>query len=132
MTLLVPNAGEVAMANFIFNKAAQENFTLRAYTNNITPAETDTTATYTEAAGNGYAAIALIAANWTVTGGNPTTVAAPQQTWTFTGNLGNVYGYYFNGTTSTTLMWAERFSDGPYNIFNNGDQIKLTPQLTLE
>jgi hypothetical protein len=49
MTLVVPNNGEgLALANFL-NKTAPQNQTMMLYSNNITPAETDTTATYTEA-----------------------------------------------------------------------------------
>jgi septal ring factor EnvC (AmiA/AmiB activator) len=44
----------------------------------------------------------------------------------------NVYGYYVNRTTGNTIGWAERFSDGPYQITNNGDQIKVTPNFTLD
>ena len=30
--------------------------------------------------------------------------------------------------TSGRIAYAERFSDGPYNIVNNGDQIKITTE----
>jgi hypothetical protein len=43
----------------------------------------------------------------------------------------NVYGYFVVQTTSGILLWAERFSDGPYPIANNGDQIKVTPRFEL-
>jgi hypothetical protein len=55
-----------------------------------------------------------------------------QQTWTFTGALGNVYGYYTTRASSGDLVYAERFTDGPYNIVNNGDQIKLAASLQAE
>jgi len=29
------------------------------------------------------------------------------------------------------LVWYEYFSDGPYNIANNGDTIKVTPHFTM-
>jgi hypothetical protein len=132
MALLVPNAGEVAMLNMVLNKSTPENQTLKLYTNNITPAETDTAATYTEASGNGYAAVGLTGASWTVTSGAPSSAATAQQTFTFTGALGNVYGYFIVMATAGTILWAERFSDGPYNIANNGDQIKITPTFTLD
>lgn len=105
---------------------------LRLFTSNTTPAETDTEATYTEATGNGYAAITLTAANWTTTPGAPTNTAYAEQTFTFTGALGNVYGYYFTQVTSGKLVWAERFTSAPFNIANNGDQIKVTPQITAD
>src|SRR5687768_17455957 len=107
MPLVIPDVGEVRMLGNIVNKTAPENLVLRLYTNNITPAETDTLATYTEASGNGYASISLTGATWVVTSGNPTSAAYPVQTFTFTGALGNVYGYHINETTSTVLKWAE-------------------------
>lgn len=130
MTLVVPDTGEdLALKNFL-NKAAAQDQTLKLYTNNITPAEGDTAATYTEASGFGYAAKSVIGANWTFTPGAPSQAAYAAQTWTFNGNLGNVYGYFVVQATSGTLMWAERFSDGPYNVANNGDQIIVTPKIT--
>lgn len=131
MTLLVPDVGESRMLQAIVNKTAPETLILHLYTSNTTPAEGDTTATYTEASGFGYASVTLTAASWTVTAGAPSHIDFAQQIFTFTGNLGNVYGYYINQTTSTILMWAERFTDGPYNIVNNGDQIKITPYIEL-
>jgi hypothetical protein len=29
-------------------------------------------------------------------------------------------------------VYAERFTDGPYNIANNGDNIKVTPTISAE
>lgn len=133
MTLLVPNNGEGDGLEYFVNRAAPENLVLRLYTNNITPAETDTAATYTEAAGFGYAAATLTGATWGAPSeGAPSSIAYAQQTFTFTGALGNVYGYHMTRATSGRIALAERFSDGPYNIQNNGDQIKITPQITLD
>ncbi len=132
MALLVPNQGEQIGLEALVGKTAGQNLVLRLYTSNTTPGETDTEATYTEASGNGYSAITLTAANWTFTAGNPSNVAYAEQTFTFTGALGNVYGYYFTQVTSGKLVWAERFTGAPFNIANNGDQIKITPQITLD
>lgn len=132
MTLLVPNNGEGDMLAYAVNKSAPENLVLRLFTNNVTPAEGDTAASYTEAAGNGYAAITLTGANWVITEGAPSDASYAQQTFTFTGALGNVYGYYLTRATSGRVAWAERFTDGPYNVVNNGDQIKITPRITLD
>jgi hypothetical protein len=133
MAIVVPNNGEVVALSYLVGKTAStEGLTLRLYTSNTTPAESDTAGTYTEASGNGYAAIALTGSSWTVTGGAPTPASYAQQTFTFTGALGNVYGYYLTRTTTADLVYAERFSDGPYNVVNNGDQIKVTPQITAD
>lgn len=133
MALLVPNTGEVIALEALVNRTAPQNLVLRLYTNNITPGESDTAATYTEAAGFGYASITLTGSSWAAaTPGAPSSISFAQQTWTFTGNLGNVFGYYLTQVTSGTLVYAERFSDGPYNIVNNGDQIKVTPVITAD
>lgn len=132
MPLLVPNPSETTMLEAILNKVAPQNLVLRLFTNNVTPGETDTAATYTEASGNGYAAQPLTAASWTVAEGAPTEATHPEVTFAFTGALGNVYGYYVTQATSGKLMWAERFTGAPFNIANNGDQIRVTPKLTLE
>lgn len=132
MSLLVPNNGEGDLLAYAVNKSVPENLVLCLYTNNITPAETDVTATYTEAAGNGYGNVQTVGANWTVTEGAPSLAEYAQQTFTFTGPLGAVYGYFMKRVTSGRIAWAERFTDGPYNIVNNGDQIKVTPKFTQD
>ncbi len=131
MTLKVPNASEQTMLENILNITAPQDLVLKLYTNNVTPGDADVVGDYTEAAGNGYADIDLDSGDWTITPGNPSSAEQPQQTFTFTGNLGNVYGYFIVEAVSGKLKWAERFTDGPYNIVNNGDQIKVTPKFTL-
>ncbi|MEH6435784.1 hypothetical protein [Massilia sp. DD77] len=132
--LVVPNTGEVIALSYLVNKyGTTENLVYGLFTNNITPAETDTLATYTEAAGGGYASIALTGANWTVTGGAPSAAAYAQQTWNFSGALtGNatIYGYFAKRATSGDLVLAETFT--PFTPAASGDQIKLTPQITAD
>lgn len=132
MALLVPNNGEGDMLSFIVNKSTPENLVLRLFTNNITPAEADTSATYTEASGSGYSAITLTGASWTVSEGAPSSASYAEQTFTFTGALGSVYGYYLTRATSGRIAFAERFTSAPFTIAANGDQIKVTVQITLD
>jgi len=130
MTLLVPDVGEAEMLTRILKDV--ENSVLKLYTNDHSPAEADTVSAYSEASGNGYAEKVLTKSSWSVaTSAGTTEGDYAQQTWTFTGALGNVYGYYITNAAETTLLWAERFTDGPYNIQNNGDQIKVTPKIQL-
>lgn len=134
MALLVPDRGERSVLELVTNKRAVENLLLKLFVNNVTPAESDTAASYTEMSTQGYAAKTLVGADWTVTGGAPSDATASLQTWTFdgTGGLTQVYGYFLVGVTSGLLWWAERFSDGPYPIANNGDKINLTPKITCD
>jgi hypothetical protein len=133
MALLVPNTGEVMALSYLVNKSTSENLVYRLFATNITPAETDTAGTYTEAAGGGYAAITLTGASWTVTAGAPSSAAYAQQTYTFTGALTTnptIYGYYVTRATSGDLVLAETFTS--FTPATNGDNIKLTPNITAD
>lgn len=134
MTLLVPNNGEGRILNNFLNKVAPQDWTLKLYKNNITPSETDTAATYTDSTFTGYAAKNLVAANWTVTEGAPSDGSAPQQTFASSADQAAelCYGYFFVQTVSGIIGWAERFTNGPYSIANNGDEIRVTPKITLD
>ena len=134
MALLVPDTGEgIALKNFLNNTAPQDQ-TLKLFATNITPAETDTAGTYTEAAGGGYASKALTGANWNIVTGAPSTATYnTAQTWTFTGPLTTnptVFGYYVIQTGSGTLMWAE--ARPSFTPANNGDNIVMTPVITAD
>ncbi|MDB5814437.1 MAG: hypothetical protein JWN23_1554 [Rhodocyclales bacterium] len=132
MTLLVPNNGEGDMLAYGLNKSTPQDLVLCLFKNNITPAETDTTATYTEATFTGYAGLTLTGASWTITEGAPSSAAYATQTFTCssTGTTEQVYGYFTKRATSGRIGWAERFSDGPYPITTTGDNIKVPPTIT--
>ncbi len=132
MALLVPNSSEEIMINYILNRDLPEGLVIHLYSNNIIPQETDTITNYVQVSGGGYAAIGLIAGSWTILPGTPTSAEHVEVVWTFNGAVGNVYGYYVTRVTGLELMWAERFSNGPFNIQTSGDEIRVTPRLTLE
>lgn len=131
MTLVVPNQGETILLEALVAKTAGQTLDLQLFKSNTTPAEGDLEGTYTEADFTGYAEAALVAANWTVTGADPSHADYAQQTFTSTAGSQNqpVYGYMLKQATSGKLVWSERFSDGPYTIVNNGDNIKVTPKI---
>ncbi len=128
MSIVVPNVGEqVALNEFL----KSGNLTLKLYSNNVTPGETDTAATYTEVSGGGYVAKTLVAANWSVTPGNPSIATYAQQTFAFSGPTnapGTIYGYYVVDA-SNVLRWAERFpaSVVPFSPIS-GSSIRVTPE----
>lgn len=132
MTLRVPNVGEVVALKNLLNHTAPENQVLKLFKSNTTPADTDTASTYTEADFTGYSNKNLTGTSWTVTSGDPTVADYAQQTFTSTAGSQNqsVYGYFIVQATSGILLWAERFTDGPYVIVNNGDEIRVTPRIT--
>lgn len=131
MALVIPNAGEADAAAYYVNKSAPQNLVLRLYTNNYSPVSTSTTGSFTEAAGGGYAPIEINGADWTITPGAPTVVAAPQQTFACdgTGAVQLCYGYFMTRATSGVIAHAERFTNGPYSFTMDGDQIRISPRI---
>ena len=135
MVGIVVNAGEDITLKAALIHTAGQNLRLKLFATDDTPAETDTTGTYTEAVGGGYADILLTGASWTVTPGAPTSAAYAQQTYTFTGALttnGTIYGYFLTQTTSGTLYAAEAGAALQFTPANNGDTYKVTPTITAE
>ena len=132
MTLVVPNVSEVIILEYILNKKVPVELDIKLYVNDIIPAETDTVSTYVEASGSGYTTKQLVSGSWSISPGNPSSSEHPQVTWVFTGALGNVYGYYIVRRSDGDLMWAERFTNGPYDVQISGDEVRVTPRLTLE
>ncbi len=134
MALVVCNNGETIALSYLTGKTGStENLIYRLFATNVTPAETDTAGSYTEATGGGYASKTLTGASWTVTAGAPTSAAYAQQDWTFTGPLttnGTVYGYYVTRATTADLVLAETFTS--FVPTNNGDKILLTPAITAD
>ena len=133
MALVLPNQGETIALEALVAKTAGQNLVLRLFKSNTTPSEATTEASLTEANFTGYVAITLTAANWVITAADPSTAAYAQQVFTSTvgGQNQPVYGYYLTQVTSGKLVWVERFSDGPYTIVNNGDEIRVTLNITL-
>ena len=128
MALLVPNVGEQEMLKLVLNDSTQTNVKMHLYSNDVTPGETDTVATYTLV--TDPAAITLTGASWDFT----TTVGTAgyaQQTYTYSGS-GTAYGYVVTNAGGTIVLWAERFSDGPYSIPAGGGTIKITASISLD
>lgn len=134
MSLVLLNQGESDWLSMAVNKAAPQNLLLRLYKSNTTPAETDTEASFTEADFTGYASATLTGANWSVTPGAPSEASFAQQVFTSSADQTSqdVYGYYLTQLTSGRAQWAERFPSGPYPIANSGDNIGVTPKITLD
>lgn len=131
MALLVPNNGEGDALDGFTGKTALSTLVLRLFSNNITPAETDVAATYTEYAAPGYGSITLTAANWVTTEGAPSNTTYAQQTFTMSG-AGDAYGYYMTRNTGGRIALAERFSGAPFSIPSGGGTIKVTPVITAD
>lgn len=136
MALTLADVGADQILKAYFNNAwpaANKNLSLKLFVTNVTPADTDTASSYTEASGGGYAAITLNNGSWTVTVGNdPSDATYTEQTFTFTGALTTntvVYGYYVVDADAV-LIWAEKFGT-TFTPANNGDTLKVTPKFQL-
>lgn len=123
------------MLALLINKSgySMANLTLRLFKTNVTPAETDTAASYTEATFTGYAAISLASADWTLTPGAPSSAACAQKTFTSSADqtAQTIYGYYLTENGGNTLIAAEAFSAGVV-IANNNDILRVTPSITQD
>lgn len=131
MAGVVVNTGLQLMAAQGVNKTAQADLVLCLFKSNTTPSAATVLADLTEADFTGYSNITLTGASWSVTTANPAVATYAQQTFTSSAGQStqNIYGYYVK--SGTTLVAAERFSDAPNPITNNGDNIKVTPTINL-
>jgi len=127
MAIVFTNDGKSLSASYTVGKTTTvSDLTLRLYSNDLTPNFASDNTSFTEVTtGNGYNPITLTGSTWSISDGAAT---HPQQTWTFTGSKGNIYGYYVTiGSGSTQkVIFAEKFSSGPFNIASNGDIIRVT------
>ena len=134
MALLTPNVGETELLARMLNKSATGDVKIQLYqkrtldSGDTSPAEADTISTYTLI--TDPAAITLTGASWDTTSVAGTASYA-QQTFTFTTGA-VVNGYVVTNSAGTTLLWAEKFTDGPYTIPSGGGTIKLTPSISLD
>lgn len=128
MTLLVPTVGLNKFLALGLENILSGALTLKLFSNNKTPADADTAASYTVVSGAGYANITLASADWTVLDGVATQA---QKQFDFTGPTDaptTIYGYYVVNSDNV-LMWAERFSPSvvPF-VPVDGSSIKITPR----
>ena len=108
--------------------SSTETLKLKLYSNNVTPNITTELIEFVEVTGGGYVERPLSSSAWVVSGN---TISTAPQLYTFTSNVGQIYGYYLVGSTSGKLIASERFSSGPFNIANNGDSITVTATISI-
>ena len=133
MAAVLMNKAEERALAFLIGKAGYtvRTLILKLYQNDVTPAEDDVVGDYTVATFTGYADAALASGDWTITGTTPTLATCAQKTFTSSAGSQNqtIYGYYVVTDTDNELVFAERFSDAPRTIVNNGDLSNLKPQV---
>jgi hypothetical protein len=137
MALVLADVGAVMLLKAAFQNvwpAGGKNLTLKLFATDVTPADTSTAGSFTEAAGGGYAAITLTnGTGWVESQvGGIEQVAYAQQTFTFTGPLTTnpaIYGYYVVDADGV-LVYAEK-AGATFTPANNGDTYKVTPIVQL-
>lgn len=130
MDLIIPVAGKTKILNYLLGvSTVVETLELKLFSNNVVPdAATVASSLTSPTVANGYNTKTLTPSSWTISNGS---AQYPQQTWTFTGAVGNIYGYYIVTSTSNDLIAVERFTNAPYNVQSNGDVINVTVGITL-
>lgn len=131
MALTAPTVGEVVLLQYLVNMAAPTNVVLHLYSNDPSIVPGTTIGSIVEATGGGYAPITLVGTGWTTTtpGGLGTAVYS-EVTFSFT-TAASLYGYYVTSTSSSTLLWIERFPSAPYTLPSGGGSIGISPRLSL-
>lgn len=135
MALKIPNEGELELLDKCLKDtlSVDENYIMKLYQNDHTPANSDTAADYTEATFAGYSAKPLTRAGWGIASTNDSGLAqstySVEQSWTCTDSSQIIYGYYVLGATSGKVLWAEKFDIT--RTLAVGDQLKITPIFTL-
>ena len=142
MPMLIPNDGEVQLLTDVLSSG--ENWILKLFTSNTTPAEGDTPAAYTIATGAWYSDRTLTrsvsGSTWsTPASGSPTSSwsseasaaeaaynAASPLSWTVSGSAATIYGYVIVGATSGKLIAAERFAAA--RTLQVGEELTLVPR----
>jgi hypothetical protein len=133
MSMIVPNAIEVEVITNVLTPALH----LRLFSNNVTPDQTSTAASFTEVTGGGYAAVPLTFANWGIVSGDPSLATYnANQFFDFTGPTGGpgtIYGYFVTRDSDGHLMWSERFppANVPF-VPQNGSEILILPRFSAQ
>src|SRR3990167_1809807 len=145
MSLVIPNVAEDRLLlELLDGGTAREDWSMRLYKTNVTPAETDTAASYTVADFTAYVNKTLTrtvnnGVTWATiaqaapSGGWSAEAAVAEsryvaQVWS-PGSSQTVYGMYLIGATSTLLIGAEIFSSA--KALESGDTLTVTPRFGL-
>lgn len=129
---VVPSSSESIILEYVLNRRAPEELVMKLYTNDVFPNHTSTEKDFVEPTGGGYAPINLLSDSWTIIPGMSSRAEHLPVSWKFNGPAGRIYGYFVTGQESGHVMWAERFEKAPFHIKTSGDEIHITPRLSLK
>jgi hypothetical protein len=126
------------LKRLLYGNASGENAKLRLYKTNVTPAEGDTTGSYTEADFTGYTTGGVVltssqsGSTWSVpttSSGTTSSTYGTTLTWSPTSSQ-TIYGYLVVGATSGILWWSELFASS--KNLSSGDTLNLTARLQID
>lgn len=135
MPLVVPDQGELRLLDIMLKLAlsTNEDQILKLYNNNYTPAAASAPGSFTAATFTNYVPKTLLRATWsnaaTVSNKAESSYGTSPLSWTCGATGDTVYGYWVEGSTSSKVLWAERFSTS--RVLANGDILNITPKFTL-
>jgi hypothetical protein len=135
MPLVVPDTGELRLLDTMLKLAlsTNENHILKLFKSDSTPSAASAPGSFTEADFTGYAARTLSRSTWnaavTVSNKAESSYGSSPQSWTCGATGNTVYGYWVEGSTSSTCLWAERFSTS--RVLASGDVLNITPKFTM-
>lgn len=93
---------------------------LRLFKNNVTPDNTFTTASLTEADFTGYAAITLAAWGASTLSAHIASALQTKQSFTITSGSQTIYGWYITNSAGTVLLASGRDPAAPINLSSTG------------
>jgi hypothetical protein len=122
---------------FAESETGDEDYVLDLYTNNHSPAVTDTASAFTAGSGSGYAQVSVPRSSFaaaSVTGSQSILVSSVVPSYTYTGGSSvTYYGFFMRGATSGIAYLAQYFTGGI--TLTPGQSITLYPfqfQLTSQ
>lgn len=130
MTAAVTHPWQRVLLRLAIGGAEAQELVLRLFTNDVTPDESSVRGDFVEADGSGYAPIPLAAGSWMLTEAPPWEAHYPEQTFLFTGPLGEVAGYFLTQAATGVVAAAERFKVA-YPIRAEGDHIQVASALKM-
>lgn len=132
--LLVPDVGEKVLLDYLRSSFQSMPLILRLFQNDHVPTPADDITAYVEANFDGYSQIVL-GGPWSVASmlDGRAFIAQVVQVWTSSGAVtpNDIWGYYIVTSDGTRLVLAERFPVAPVLVSAAGDQVVVTPSLTL-
>jgi hypothetical protein len=136
MPILVPDIGERELLADLLDNG--EDWTLKLFRTDVTPAESDTDASFTVANFTDYVDKTLTravgAGNWGTPSTNTGTTSSTYnsgtpQSWTCGASGNTIYGAYVVGATSGNLQFSDKFAAA--RTLTDGDTLEYTPIIEL-